>query len=477
MPQRLEDLQDQYEQLFRDCQIVDAGKQQEVDNAIAAMQAPQARYAALADRAGVPWYFVAVVHQREGSGNFSQSVRDGHRLPAGLSWEDDALAVMQEQCGGWHNWSLPGLLYRLEAYNGFGYRQYQINSPYLWSFATCYTKGKFVADGRFDPDQVDAQPGTAVILHRMVERGLITIPGATVSPAAGPPLRRPPSAAPAAPAAPPSGRTYVVQPGDTLSGIAAAYNLSWQEIWEANKAKIPNPDLIQPGQELLIPGAAPSGAPTETPPETAPQTTVYTVKAGDTLPQIAQDHGLSLARLLELNPNLIKAGMELLVPAPATAKPAPATAGPAPVTAGPGPAPAGDAVPPWLLIARQEVGVHENSAPGQDNPRILEYLESTTYDGGLTDEVPWCSGFVNWCVTKAGLKGTNSAAASSWLTWGQKLDQPRLGCITVFNHHVGFYAGAAGDRFLLLGGNQSNAVNTEHKDPSDVLGYRWPAAT
>ena len=193
MPQRLEDLQDQYEQLFRDCQIVDAGKQQEVDNAIAAMQAPQARYAALADRAGVPWYFVAVVHQREGSGNFSQSVRDGHRLPAGLSWEDDALAVMQEQCGGWHDWSLPGLLYRLEAYNGFGYRQYQINSPYLWSFATCYTKGKFVADGRFDPDQVDEQPGTAVILHRMVERGLISIPGATVSPAA------PTSEAPAIP--------------------------------------------------------------------------------------------------------------------------------------------------------------------------------------------------------------------------------------------------------------------------------------
>ncbi len=463
MPHRLEDYQDQYEQLFRDCQIVDAGKQQEVDNAIAAMQAHQARYAALADRVGVPWYFVAVVHQREGSGNFSQSVRDGHRLPAGLSWEDDALAVMQEQCGGWHNWSLPGLLYRLEAYNGFGYRRYQINSPYLWSFATCYTKGKFVEDGRFDPDQVDKQPGTAVILRRMVERGLITITGTAVSPAASTPE------APAAPAVHPSGRTYVVQPGDTLSAIAAAYDLSWQELWEANQAKIPNPDLIRPGDELLIPGATPSGEPEKTPPEASPRTTVYTVKTGDTLPQIAQDHGLSLARLLELNPNLIRAGLQLLVPAPVTAKPAPATAGPTPK-------PAGEAVPRWLEIARQEVGIHESSAPGQDNPRILEYLESTTYDGGLSDEVPWCSAFVNWCITKAGLKGTNSAAASSWLTWGQKLDQPRLGCITVFNHHVGFYAGAAGDHFLLLGGNQSNAVNTENKHPSDVLAYRWPTA-
>ena len=61
--------------------------------------------------------------------------------------EGDALVVLQEQCGGWHNWSLPGLLNHLEAYNGFGYRQYQINSPYLWSFATCHTRGKFVVNG------------------------------------------------------------------------------------------------------------------------------------------------------------------------------------------------------------------------------------------------------------------------------------------------------------------------------------------
>ena len=457
MPHRLEDYQEQYEQLFRDCQIVDPGKQQEVDAAIAAMQAHQARYAALADQVGVPWYFVAVVHQREASGNFSQSVRDGHRLPAGLSWEDDAKAVMQEQCGGWHDWSLPGLLYRLEAYNGFGYRQYQINSPYLWSFSTCYTRGKFVEDHRFAADQVDKQPGTAVILHRLVAQGLITIPGATLSPAAPAPQ------APAVQATPPPGRTYVVQPDDTLSDIAAAYGLPWRDLWEANKAKVPNPDIIHPGQELLIPGAAPSGEPKETPPAPAPQTTVYTAKAGDTLSQIAQDHGLSLARLLELNPNLIQAGMALLVPAPATTEP--------------GPKPTGDEVPDWLVVAREEEGrkIHEYAGQWQDNPRIIEYLESTSYDGELHDEVPWCSAFVNWCITKAGRKGTNSAAASSWLTWGQKLDQPRLGCIVVFDHHVGFYAGTAGDQLLLLGGNQSNAVNTENKHPSEVLAYRWPS--
>ena len=124
-------------------------------------------------------------------------------------------------------------------------------------------------------------------------------------------------------------------------------------------------------------------------------------------------------------------------------------------------------------LAQRFIGCAE--APvAASNPQVLAMLR-LDQKGPTGDEVPWCSAFVNWCVTKAGLKGTNSAAASSWLTWGQKLDQPRLGCITVFNHHVGFYAGAAGDRFLLLGGNQSNAVNTENKHPSEVLAYRWPS--
>lgn len=457
MPHRLEDYQDQYEQLFRDCQIIDADKQREVDAAIAALQAQQARYEALANQVGVPWYFVAVVHWREASGNFSQSIRDGHRLPAGLSWEEDAAAVMQEQCGGWHNWSLPGLLYRLEAYNGFGYRQYQVNSPYLWSFANCYSRGKYVEHGgksEFDPNQVDKQPGTAVLLHRLVERGLITISGVAV--AAGPI----PSGAPAAPATPPAGGTYEVQSGDTLAKIAAAYGLSWQELWEANKETVPDPDLIYPGQMLIIPGAAPVGEPEETPTAPEPEITAYIVKEHDTLVQIAKDHGITLARLLELNPGLIRAGMELLVPAPAPSEP--------------GPEPAAGEVPRWLLIARKEIGTHEYPGQWQDNPRIIEYLKSTSFDGELHDEVPWCSAFVNWCITQAGLKGTNSAAASSWLNSGQKLKQPRVGCIVVFNHHVGFYNRAEGNHFWLLGGNQSNAVNEEIKYPNEVLEYHWP---
>ena len=71
------------------------------------------------------------------------------------------------------------------------------------------------------------------------------------------------SSAPAASAAGTSGgaragSTYVVKSGDSLSKIAKhAYGdaSKWKAIHAANAAKIPNPDLIHPGDELVIPPA------------------------------------------------------------------------------------------------------------------------------------------------------------------------------------------------------------------------------
>lgn len=54
-----------------------------------------------------------------------------------------------------------------------------------------------------------------------------------------------------------SGRTYTVKAGDSLSKIAKeVYGdaAQWKKIHEANRAAIPNPDVIHPGQELTIPG-------------------------------------------------------------------------------------------------------------------------------------------------------------------------------------------------------------------------------
>ena len=47
---------------------------------------------------------------------------------------------------------------------------------------------------------------------------------------------------------------YTVKSGDSLSKIAKHYpGMTWQKIFEANKDKIKDPNLIFPGQELVIP--------------------------------------------------------------------------------------------------------------------------------------------------------------------------------------------------------------------------------
>lgn len=46
---------------------------------------------------------------------------------------------------------------------------------------------------------------------------------------------------------------YTVEKGDSLSKIGQKYGVSWQEIFEANKDQVKNPDLIQPGWKLKIP--------------------------------------------------------------------------------------------------------------------------------------------------------------------------------------------------------------------------------
>ncbi len=139
------------------------------------------------------------------------------------------------------------------------------------------------------------------------------------------------------------------------------------------------------------------------------------------------------------------------------------------------------AEPEWLAIARQELGVAE--LPGANhNQRILEYHSKTGLQAG-SDEVAWCSSFVNWCMDKAGITGTRSAAARSWATWGKELEAPQPGCIVVFRRydpnnpsagHVAFFVRKRAPLVDVLGGNQSNSVRMSGYALSDVLTYRWP---
>ena len=65
-----------------------------------------------------------------------------------------------------------------------------------------------------------------------------------------------PVAAPAAPVGETAVRTYKVESGDTLAGIARKYYKSsgqWQKIAEANKATLSDPTKLKPGMILVIP--------------------------------------------------------------------------------------------------------------------------------------------------------------------------------------------------------------------------------
>src|SRR5690606_2363417 len=66
-------------------------------------------------------------------------------------------------------WSLANTLELLERYNGLGYRNKGLPSPYLWAGTDQYQKGKYVKDGKFDSNHVDQQLGVAPILMKLRE--------------------------------------------------------------------------------------------------------------------------------------------------------------------------------------------------------------------------------------------------------------------------------------------------------------------
>jgi hypothetical protein len=76
--------------------------------------------------------------------------------------------------------------------------------------------------------------------------------GTAIMAATAPPTEEPPTAVPPTPVRT-GRRTYTVQPGDTLRGIAQQFDVSVQAIIEANNLTPAQADSLRIGQELVIP--------------------------------------------------------------------------------------------------------------------------------------------------------------------------------------------------------------------------------
>lgn len=137
--------------------------------------------------------------------------------------------------------------------------------------------------------------------------------------------------------------------------------------------------------------------------------------------------------------------------------------------------------PPWMPIAESQLGVTE--IPGRrHNNTILDYHRETSLKAS-SDEVPWCSSFVNWVLEQSGIEGTNSARARSWEDWGIELEEPSEGAIVVLSRgknpslgHVGFFVSQSPDgrKISILGGNQSDSVSIATFPKSRVVSYHYP---
>lgn len=103
--------------------------------------------------------------------------------------------------------------------------------------------------------------------------------------------------------------THVVQPGETLSTIAADYAIDTADLAAANN--LTNPNMLRAGQQLIVPGVTQQQA-------VEARGVRHTVASGESLSQIAQNYGVTVEQIMAANgldnPNTIVVGQELVIP-------------------------------------------------------------------------------------------------------------------------------------------------------------------
>lgn len=147
-------------------------------------QSAKDQYLALEKATGVPWFAIAVIHEREASQNFKDSLAQGDRwdristhVPRGRgpfkSFFDagvDSLVKCAPFASRWKDWSPGGMLTLQVLYNGTGYDEvHHEASPYVWGATNHEEWGKYVSDGIYNSHVWDTQLGCAAMILGMIE--------------------------------------------------------------------------------------------------------------------------------------------------------------------------------------------------------------------------------------------------------------------------------------------------------------------
>ncbi len=143
----------------------------------------RARYEAVETATGVPWEFIAVLHNRESGGDFAGVLHNGEKiLGTGRktrlepkdrgpfkTWLEAAIdAVVLKKFDKVRDWCVERCLYSGEMFNGWGYFFKKVPSAYLWAGTNVYKGGKYVSDHNWDPNAQDKQLGMVPVMVRLM---------------------------------------------------------------------------------------------------------------------------------------------------------------------------------------------------------------------------------------------------------------------------------------------------------------------
>lgn len=207
------------------------------------------RYQKVSQATGVPAALIAILHERESGADFDTYLGNGEPLnrvtrlvPEGRgpfrNFEEGAIDALHiDGLDKVKNWTLELVLFYAEKFNGFGYRNKGLRSPYLWGGTNHQQPGKYVRDGVFDPNVWDTQLGAAGVLFTLFNIDLslylkLESPGAKPDiPVPPPPDIEPPAPMPASP--PPSSKgAATIAAGGSVAAGAAVHQAGWG-MWEA----------------------------------------------------------------------------------------------------------------------------------------------------------------------------------------------------------------------------------------------------